>query len=153
MSIANQNERGGQVAGLFVRRPVLAVVVNALIVVGGLAALLRRRSARIAHASSSPCCRSRPAFPGAAAETVDREITASVEGAVARVQGVTGISSSSSYGQSRVTLTFADGTNLDNATSDVRDATSRLVNRFPMAPKRPPSSRPTPTPRRSCSCR
>ena len=28
-------------------------------------------------------------------------------------------------------LTFADGTNLDNATSDVRDATSRLVNRFP----------------------
>ncbi|HWA19004.1 MAG TPA: efflux RND transporter permease subunit, partial [Devosia sp.] len=33
--------------------------------------------------------------------------------------------------QSRVTLTFADGTNLDNATSDVRDATSRLVNRFP----------------------
>ena len=70
-------------------------------------------------------------FSGASADTVDREITASIEGAVARVQGVTGISSSSSYGRSRVTLTFADGTNLDNATSDVRDATARLVNRFP----------------------
>ena len=30
-----------------------------------------------------------------------------------------------------MTLSFADGTNLDNATSDVRDATSRLINRFP----------------------
>ena len=40
MSIASQNERGGQIAGLFVRRPVLAVVINALIIVGGLAAFL-----------------------------------------------------------------------------------------------------------------
>ena len=40
MSIASQNERGGQIAALFVRRPVLAVVVNALIIVAGLAAFL-----------------------------------------------------------------------------------------------------------------
>ena len=32
-----QNTQGGKLAGLFVRRPVLAVVINALIVVGGLA--------------------------------------------------------------------------------------------------------------------
>jgi HAE1 family hydrophobic/amphiphilic exporter-1 len=130
MSIASQNIRGGQVAGLFVRRPVLAIVINALIVVGGLAALFGVE-VRELPTVEQPVLSVSTSFPGAAAETVDREITASVEGAVARVQGVTGISSSSSYGQSRVTLTFADGTNLDNATSDVRDATSRLVNRFP----------------------
>jgi len=35
-----QTAQGSKLAGLFVRRPVLAVVINALIVVGGLAALL-----------------------------------------------------------------------------------------------------------------
>jgi HAE1 family hydrophobic/amphiphilic exporter-1 len=130
MSIASQNERGGQIAGLFVRRPVLAVVINALIVVGGLAAFLGVE-VRELPSVEQPVLTVSTSFDGAAAETVDREITSAVEGAVARVQGVTGISSSSSYGQSRVTLTFADGTNLDNATSDVRDATSRLINRFP----------------------
>ena len=38
MSIASQNERGGAIAALFVRRPVMGVVVNALIIVAGLAA-------------------------------------------------------------------------------------------------------------------
>ncbi len=130
MSIASQNARGGQVASLFVRRPVLAVVINALIIVAGLAAFLGVE-VRELPSVEQPVLTVSTSFPGAAAETVDREITATVEGAVARVQGVTGISSGSSYGSSRVTLTFADGTNLDNATSDVRDATSRLINRFP----------------------
>jgi hydrophobic/amphiphilic exporter-1 (mainly G- bacteria), HAE1 family len=130
MSIASQNERGGQIASLFVRRPVLAIVVNALIIVAGLAAFFGVE-VRELPSVEQPVLSISTQFPGAAAETMDREITAEVEGAVARVQGVTAISSSSSFGSSRVTLTFADGTNLDNATSDVRDATSRLANRLP----------------------
>lgn len=130
MSIASQNAQGGRIASLFVRRPVLAVVVNALIIVAGLAAFFGVE-VRELPSVEQPVLSISTQFPGAAAETVDREITAEVEGAVARVQGVVGISSSSSFGSSRVTLSFADGTNLDNATSDVRDATSRLVNRFP----------------------
>ena len=130
MSIASQNARGGAIAGLFVRRPVLAVVVNALIVVAGLAAMFGVE-VRELPSVERPVLSINTSFSGAAAETVDREVTAAVEGAVARVQGVTSISSRSSYGSSRVTLTFADGTNLDNATSDVRDATARLANRLP----------------------
>ena len=130
MSIQAQNAQGAKLAGLFVRRPVLAVVINALIVVGGLAAFLGVEVRELPQVDQ-PVLSINTSFSGASADTVDREITASIEGAVARVQGVTGISSSSSYGRSRVTLTFADGTNLDNATSDVRDATARLVNRFP----------------------
>ena len=125
-----QTAQGGILAGLFVRRPVLAVVINALIVVGGLAAFLGVEVRELPQVDQ-PVLSINTTFSGASADTVDREITSTVEGAVARVQGVTGISSSSSYGQSRVTLTFADGTNLDSATSDVRDATARLVNRFP----------------------
>jgi HAE1 family hydrophobic/amphiphilic exporter-1 len=130
MSIAQKNERGGTLAALFVRRPVLAVVINAMIVVAGLAALLGAE-VRELPSVEQPVLSISTSFTGAAAETVDREITAEVEGAVARVQGVTGISSSSSTGQSRVTLEFSDSTNLDVATSDVRDALSRIGRSLP----------------------
>src|SRR3569623_740605 len=137
MSIATQTQRGGQISGLFVRRPVLAVVLNALIIVGGLAAYfgvevrdLPSGEQRVLSISTR--------WDGAAAETMDREITSAIEGAVARVQGVVSMSSSSSYGLSRVTLSFSDGTNLDNATSDVRDAVGRLQNRLPDGAEAPP---------------
>ncbi|MFD2646967.1 efflux RND transporter permease subunit [Devosia albogilva] len=130
MSIASKNERGGTLAALFVRRPVLALVLNALIMVAGLAALLGVEVRELPRVEQ-PVLSISTSFPGAAAETVDREITAVVEGAVARVQGVTAISSSSSVGQSRVTLEFSDSTNLDIATSDVRDALSRVTRGLP----------------------
>jgi HAE1 family hydrophobic/amphiphilic exporter-1 len=130
MSIQTQNERGGVIASLFVRRPVLAVVVNALIIVAGLAAFFGVE-VRELPSVERPTVSVNTSFTGASAETVDREITAEIEGVVARVQGVSSISSSSSYGQSRVSLSFADGTNLDNATSDIRDALSRITNRLP----------------------
>lgn len=131
MSIQQQqNERGGTLAALFVRRPVLALVINALIMVGGLAAMLGVE-VRELPSVEQPVLSINTTFTGAAAETVDREITAVVEGAVARVQGVAGISSTSSTGQSRVTLAFNDGTNLDAATSDVRDALSRISRQLP----------------------
>ena len=125
-----QTQQGAKLAGLFVRRPVLAVVINALIVVGGLAAFLGVEVRELPEVDQ-PVLTINTTFDGASADTIDKEITSTIEGAVARVQGVIGISSSSSYGRSQVTLTLADGTNLDSATSDVRDATARLINKFP----------------------
>jgi len=136
MSIAQKNERGGTLAALFVRRPVLAMVINALIVVAGLAALLGAEVRELPRVEQ-PVLSISTSFPGAASETVDREVTAVVEGAVARVQGVTSISSSSSTGSSRVTLEFSEGTDLDIATSDVRDALSRVTRQLPDAAEDP----------------
>ncbi|MBD8063864.1 efflux RND transporter permease subunit [Devosia sp. PTR5] len=130
MSIESKNERGGLLATLFVRRPVMAIVINSLIVVAGLAALIGIE-VRELPSVERPVLSISTSFEGAAAETVDREITARVEGAVARVQGVTGISSRSSVGSSRVTLEFSENTNLDVATSDVRDALSRIGRSLP----------------------
>nr|WP_314258136.1 efflux RND transporter permease subunit [uncultured Devosia sp.] len=130
MSIADKNERGGTLAALFVRRPVLALVINALIVVAGLAALIGSE-VRELPSVEQPVISVSTSFTGAVAETVDREVTAIVEGAVARVQGVTSISSSSSDGRSRVTLAFSDDTNIDTATSDVRDALSNIARQLP----------------------
>ena len=74
MSIAQKNERGGSLAALFVRRPVLAVVINAMIVVAGLAALLGVE-VRELPSVEQPVISISTSFPGAAAETIDREVT------------------------------------------------------------------------------
>ena len=105
MSISSQNQRGGAIAGLFVRRPVLAIVVSALIIVAGIAALFGVEIRELPSVER-PTLSISTSFSGASAETVDREVTAAVEGAVARVQGVASISSDSNYGRSRVSLTF-----------------------------------------------
>ena len=70
-------------------------------------------------------------YTGAAAETVDRELTAVLEGAVSRVSGVKSISSNSSYGRSRVTVEFGDDVDLNVAASDMRDAVGRAANQLP----------------------
>ena len=130
MSIATKNERGGTMAAFFVRRPVMAIVVNALIMVAGMAALLGIEVRELPRVER-PVLSISTSFTGAAAETVDREVTAVVEGAVARIQGVSAISSSSSVGNSRVTLEFSESTDLDVATSDVRDALGRITRSLP----------------------
>ncbi len=100
-----QNSQGGKLAGLFVRRPVLAVVINALIVVAGLASFLGVEVRELPEVDQ-PVLSINTTFDGASADTVDQEITSAVEDAVARGQGVTGISYASSYGHNQVTLTF-----------------------------------------------
>ena len=122
-------ETGGATA-LMVRRPVLAVVISLLIVVAGLAGLYGAEIRELPDVDR-PVITVRTDFAGAAPETVDRELTAIVEGAVARVAGVATISSTSSLGRSRVTVEFNDNTDLNVAASDVRDALGRVNNNMP----------------------
>ncbi len=115
---------------LFIRRPVLAFVLNTLIAVAGLAAFYGVEIRELPDVDRAVVTVTTE-FQGAAAETVDRELTDTIEGAVARVSGVKSISSTSSFGQSRVTIEFNDGVDLNVAASDVRDAVGRVANLLP----------------------
>lgn len=115
---------------LFVRRPILAFVLSALIVIAGLAGLFGAEVRELPDVDR-PVVTITTDFSGAAPETVDREITAAVEGAVGRVAGVKSISSSSRFGRSRVTVEFTDGVDLDIAATDTRDAIARIGNSLP----------------------
>ncbi|RIK85773.1 MAG: multidrug transporter AcrB [Hyphomicrobiales bacterium] len=115
---------------LFVRRPVLALVLNTLIAVAGLAALFGVEIRELPDIDR-PVITISTNFSGASAESIDREITAVIEGAAARVAGVKSISSSSSFGRSRITVEFRDGVDLDTAASDMRDAVGRIQNNLP----------------------
>lgn len=120
---------GGGVA-TFVRRPVLAMVVSALIVIAGLAGVLGVEVRELPDVDR-PVVTVSTNFAGAAPETIDREITAVIEGAAGRVAGARSISSSSRFGSSRVTIEFGDGVDLDVAATDMRDAIARVRNNLP----------------------
>ena len=126
---SNAHPETGMTA-LFVRRPILAFVLNTLIVVAGLAAFFGVEVRELPDVDR-PVITITADYQGAAAETIDRELTDVLEGAVSRVSGVKSISSSSSYGRSRVTVEFDDGVDLDVAASDMRDAVGRVANQLP----------------------
>jgi HAE1 family hydrophobic/amphiphilic exporter-1 len=129
MDLETARQENGTTA-LFVRRPVLAFVFNTLIVVAGLAAFFGVEIRELPDVDQ-PVITIRTDFEGAAAETIDREVTGIIEGAVSRVAGVKSISSSSSFGDSRVTVEFGDDVDIDTAASDLRDAVGRIVNQLP----------------------
>ena len=72
-------------------------------------------------------------LPGATPETVDVEVTAIVEGAVARVAGVKEVRSSSEEDNFRIRVVFWPDTELDSAANDVREAVSRVERQLPEA--------------------
>jgi hydrophobic/amphiphilic exporter-1 (mainly G- bacteria), HAE1 family len=115
---------------LFVRRPVLAFVLSALILIAGAASLLGVEVRELPDVDR-PVITVSTDFDGAAPETIDREITAVIEGAMGRVSGVKALSSYSRFGRSRVTAEFNDGVDLDVAASDARDAIARIGNALP----------------------
>ncbi|MCG6856620.1 MAG: efflux RND transporter permease subunit [Salaquimonas sp.] len=115
---------------LFVRRPVLAIVINLLIVVAGLAALFGADIRELPEVDS-PVVTVSTTYTGASPETIDREVTARIEGAAGRVAGVRSISSKSTLGRSRVTVEFTEDTDIDVAASDLRDAINRVQRDLP----------------------
>lgn len=115
---------------LFVRRPILAAVINTLLVVAGLAAFVGVEVRELPDVDQ-PVITVRTDYEGASPQTVDQELTQVIEGAVARVSGLKALSSESQFGASRVTMEFNDTVDLAVAASDVRDAIGRVSYQLP----------------------
>ncbi len=115
---------------VFIRRPILAIVINLLIVIAGVAALLGVEVRELPEVDQ-PVVSVRTTYPGAAPETIDAEVTAVLESAVAQIDGVTSISASSSYESSSVTAEFSPNVDIDIAATDVKNAISAIQGRLP----------------------
>lgn len=113
-----------------VRRPLLALVLNLLIALAGLAALTAVEVRELPNVDQ-PTVTVRGILQGASPETMDAEVTSIVEGAVARVTGVKEIRSSSEENNFRIRLYFSADTDLDTAAADVREAVSRVERDLP----------------------
>ena len=101
-----ENADDGGWVGIFVRRPILALVLNLLIIIAGFAAY-QGIEVRELPDVDRPVVTVRADYLGATPESIDSQVTAIIESAVSRVQGVTSISSKSSLGSARITLEFS----------------------------------------------
>lgn len=122
--------RPSDIAALSVRRPYLAVVVNLLVVIAGVSALFGVEVRELPDIDR-PVVTVRANFPGGAPETIDAEITKVIEGAVARVNGVKAVRSSSEEDNLRIRAEFSPSIDLVDAANDIREAVSRVERQLP----------------------
>lgn len=119
-----------KLAELSIRRPVLTSVVSLLILLmGGIS--LSKLPVREYPAVDPPTVSITTAYPGAAADIIQAQITEPIEEAVNSVAGITTLTSTSREGASVISAEFDLDTDLDTAASDVRDQLSRAVRSLP----------------------
>lgn len=113
-----------------VKRPVLAIVINLLIITFGLMAF-SFLSLREYPDVNPPIVSVDTNYPGASAAIVETRITQVLEDRISGIAGMRSISSRSSNGRSSITLEFDSNRDIDAAANDVRDRVSRALNNLP----------------------
>ncbi|WP_339818659.1 efflux RND transporter permease subunit [Sulfitobacter dubius] len=117
-------------SSLFVKRPVLAVVLNLLIIIAGAAAYLGVDIREMPNVDQ-PVLSVRTTYENAAPETVDTEVTAVLEDALSALEGVEAISSQSSFGSSRITLELSSSVDVNTASNEAREIVAGLSRQLP----------------------
>ncbi|TGE85930.1 multidrug transporter AcrB [Pseudoalteromonas sp. KS88] len=113
-----------------IRRPILIVVLNLLIIIAGIAAIAGVEVRELPDVDQ-PRITVSASFPGGSPETVDTEVTSKLEGAVARVSGVKTIRAQSEEGNARIVVQFRPGINLDDAANETRESVARVQRELP----------------------
>ncbi|MEO8487171.1 MAG: efflux RND transporter permease subunit, partial [Betaproteobacteria bacterium] len=119
-----------------IRNPVFATMVMAGITVLGVFAYNRLRVEQMPDVSL-PFVMISTAYPGAAPEAVEADVTKPLENAVNQVSGVKRIFSNSREGSSQVFVEFRLSTNATTAIQDVRDKIALVRPGFPRDVKDP----------------
>lgn len=118
------------ISELSLRRPVLAIVMNIIIVVFGLIGF-KFLGVRDYPAIDPPNISVRTNYPGANADIIETQITEPLEKAVNGIAGIKNITSSSSNGSSNINVEFELGEDLEAAANDVRDKVSQAQRSLP----------------------
>ncbi|BBB65185.1 multidrug transporter [Undibacterium sp. YM2] len=125
---------------LFIRRPVMTVLLNLSIVVAG---VLAYRYIPIAALPSynTPVISVNANLPGASPETMATSVALPLEKQFATIPGLSIISSSNTLGSTSLTLEFDQNRNVDAAAVDVQAALLRAQRSLPVDMTSPPSYR------------
>ncbi len=123
---------------LSIKRPVFAVVCSIVIIIFGLIGY-SFLGVREYPAIDPPVVNVRTSYVGANAEIIETQITEPIEKAVNGVDGVKNITSSSSQGNSNITVEFELGVDLERAANDVREKVSQASGRLPEDIDSPPT--------------
>ncbi|EPC02465.1 multidrug transporter [Litchfieldella anticariensis FP35 = DSM 16096] len=119
-----------RLSDISVQRPVLAMVIAALIVAFGLLAL-ERLPLQEYPAIDPPIVSIDTRYPGASASVVETRITQVIEDRIAGIEGIELITSSSEDGRSRIDVEFSLAMDIDAAANDIRDRISGALRDLP----------------------
>lgn len=118
------------ISELSLRRPVMATVVNIIIVIFGIIGF-SFLGVRDYPAIDPPNISVRTSYPGANADIIESQITEPLEKAINGIAGIKNITSSSSQGTSSINVEFDLEIDLEAAANDVRDKVSRALRSLP----------------------
>src|ERR1043165_5482942 len=118
------------ISELSLRRPVLATVMNLAIILFGVVGLTFL-AVRDYPAIDPAIINVSTSYTGANADIIENEITEPLEKQVNGIPGIRTITSSSSQGNSNITIEFNLGVDLEAAASDVRDKVSQAARSLP----------------------
>jgi multidrug efflux pump len=124
-------------AELSLRRPILAVVMNLIIVLFGVIGF-KFLGVRDYPAIDPPNISVRTSYPGANPDIIETQITEPLEKSINGIAGIKNITSSSSNGTSNINVEFELGIDLEAAANDVRDKVSQTVRSLPSDLDAPP---------------
>ena len=116
---------------LSIERPVLATVMSIVIMIFGWVSY-QRLGVREFPAVDPPIITVSTAYPGAAPEVIESQITEPLEESINGIGGIRTLTSTSSEGRSAITVEFNIGTDLEAAANDVRDRVSRAMRNLPL---------------------
>src|SRR5687767_796517 len=125
------------ISELSLRRPVLATVLNVVIVLFGIIGFTFL-GIRDYPAIDPPNINVRTTYPGANADIVESQITEPLEKAINGIAGIKNITSLSSQGTSSINVEFDLSIDMEAAANDVRDKVSRAVRSLPQDLDAPP---------------
>ena len=119
-----------------IERPILATMMNLVLVLFGLIAL-SRLPVRELPDIDPPIVSVTTVYPGANAQVVETEVTERLEEAINNIEGIKTLRSESREGVSNVTIEFDLSREIDLAAQDVRDRVSRIRGLLPQDIREP----------------
>jgi len=125
------------ISAVSLKRPVLATVLNTFLILFGVIGYYFL-GVREYPAIDPPVITVRTSYIGANADIIESQITEPLEKSINGIPGIRTITSSSSVGNSNITVEFNLDADLETAANDVRDKVSQAVRNLPQDIDAPP---------------
>ena len=113
-----------------IKRPIATFMVMFVVLILGVVSITKMQMA-LTPKMDLPYALVMTRYTGAGPEEVESLVTKTIEGAIANVENIDGIMSTSSEGLSIVMIEFNYGTNMDNALNALRDKISMVEDYLP----------------------
>lgn len=128
------------IAELFVRRPVMTILVMSAIVIFGVAGFRLLPVSQLPNVDF-PTIQVSATLPGASPETMASAVATPLEKQFSTIAGIDSMNSTSGQGTTQITIQFALGRDIDAAAQDVNSAIASAARQLPATMPAPPSFR------------